>query len=37
MALERLDPFHSMHYEQSQSAQTKWLDILEERADDMKS
>ena len=34
MALERFDPFHSMHYEQSQSAQTKWLDILEERADD---
>ena len=37
MGLESFDPFHSMHYEQSQSAQTKWLDILEERADDMKS
>ena len=34
MGLESFDPFHSMHYEQSQSAQTKWLDILEERADD---
>ena len=34
MGLERFDPFHSMHYEQSQSAQTNWLDILEERADD---
>ena len=37
MGLERLDPFHSMRYEQSQSAQTKCLDILEGRADDMKS
>ena len=34
MGLERFDPFHRMHYEQSQSAQTKWLDILEGRADD---
>ena len=34
MGLERFDPFHSMHYKKSQSAQTKWLDILEERADD---
>ena len=37
MGLESFDPFHSMHYEQSQSAQTKWLDILEGRADDIKS
>ena len=37
MGLERLDAFHSMNYGQSQSAQTKWLDILEGRADDMKS
>ena len=37
MGLEILDPFHSMYYEQSQSAQTKWLDILVGRADDMKS
>ena len=34
MGLEGFDPFHSMHYEQSQSAQTKWLEILEGRADD---
>ena len=34
MGLERFDPFHTMHYEQSQSAQTNWLDILEGRADD---
>ena len=26
--LERFDPFHSMHYEQSQLAPTKWIDIL---------
>ena len=32
--LEGFDPFHSMDYEQSQSAQTKWLEILEGRADD---
>ena len=34
MGLERFDPFHTMHYEQSQSAHAKWFDILEGRADD---
>ena len=34
MGLEGFDPFHTMHYEQSQSAHVKWLEILEGRADD---
>jgi len=34
MGLERFDPFHTMHYKQSQSAHAKWLDILEGSADD---
>lgn len=32
--LERFDPFHLMHYEQSQSVPTKWINILEGRAED---
>ena len=34
MGLEGFDPFHTMHYGQSQSAHVKWLEILEGRADD---
>ena len=28
MGLEGFDPFHTMHYEQSQSAHVKWLEIF---------
>ena len=31
--MERFDPFHSMYYEKDESAPTKWIDILEGRAE----
>lgn len=32
--LERFYPFHSMHYQKSESAPTKWIGILEGRVED---
>ena len=31
--MKRFDPFHSKHYEDDESAPTKWIDILEGRAE----
>ena len=33
MGVERFHPFYSMHYEKDESAPTKWIDILEGRAE----